>query len=87
MIFMKFVNDANGVDIFVGNSVDSIKKDTDNFTVFGDLLLQPESAQEITEQEALDMGIDPNTINEGKKSFEKDECSFYLTTMPLSVEN
>jgi hypothetical protein len=85
MVFMKIINNAKGIDVFIGNSVDSIKKDTNNFKAFGDLFLQPESAQEITEQEALAMGIDPVTINEGKKSFEKDECSFYLTTMPLPV--
>lgn len=83
MVFMKFNNNAHGIDVFAGSTKESILADTNNGSHFGDLILIPDTAQEITEQEVRDMDLDLEMIDSAKKAIENGEPSFYLGTIPL----
>jgi hypothetical protein len=83
MVFMKFNNNAHGIDVFGGSTKESILADTNNGSHFGDLILIPDTAQEITEQDARDMGLDPEMIDSAIESINKGEPSFYLGTISI----
>lgn len=84
MLFMKFNNNAHGIDVFAGSTKESILADTNNGSYFGDLILIPDTAQVITEQKVRDMELDPEMIDLAKKAIENGEPSFYLGTISVT---
>jgi len=87
MVFMKFNNNAHGIDVFAGNTRESILEDTNNGLHFGGLILIPDTAQVITEKEVRDLDLDPEMIDSAIESISKGDPSFYLGTISIVETN